>query len=86
MNRRRADLALAFNTLVWGATFTLVKSALRDISPLLFLALRFTLATAALAALWLLGWRSPPSQPSALRAGVLTGILLFTGFLLQTLG
>ena len=86
MNRRRADLALAFNTLVWGATFTLIKSALRDVSPLLFLTLRFTLATAALGALWLSGWRGPRSQPGSLRAGVLAGILLFGGFLLQTLG
>ena len=86
MNRRKADLALAFNTLVWGATFTLVKSALRDVSPLLFLALRFTLATAALTVLWMLGWRGPKSEPRALRGGILTGILLFGGFLLQTLG
>ena len=45
MNRRKADWALLFNTVVWGATFVLVKSALYDISPILFLALRFALAT-----------------------------------------
>ena len=28
MNRRKADLALAFNTVVWGSTFVLVKAAL----------------------------------------------------------
>jgi drug/metabolite transporter (DMT)-like permease len=86
VNRRKADLALAFDTLVWGATFTLVKSALRDVSPLLFLALRFSLATAALTAAWFLGWHSPKSGPRALAGGILTGILLFSGFLLQTLG
>jgi drug/metabolite transporter (DMT)-like permease len=86
VSRRKADLALAFNTLVWGATFTLVKSALRDISPLLFLALRFSLATAALTGLWLLGWRAPNSEPRAVRGGILIGVVLFSGFLLQTLG
>ncbi|MGO9255073.1 MAG: DMT family transporter [Bryobacteraceae bacterium] len=49
MNRRRADLALIGNTVIWGATFTLVKTAIGSVSPILFLALRFSLATAALA-------------------------------------
>ena len=48
VNRRKADLGLLFNTMIWGATFVLVKSALNDISPILFLALRFTLAALAL--------------------------------------
>lgn len=86
MNRRKADLALAFNTLVWGATFTLVKSALRDVSPLLFLALRFSLATAALAAFWLLGGRGLKFQLRDCAGGILVGVALFSGFLLQTLG
>lgn len=86
MNRRKADLALAFNTLVWGATFPLVKSALRDVSPLLFLALRFSLATAALVLLWLLEWRGLKSERRGLGGGILVGIVLFSGFLLQTLG
>jgi drug/metabolite transporter (DMT)-like permease len=79
-------LALAFNTLIWGATFTLVKSALRDVSPLLFIALRFSLATVALAPLWFVGRRSVKPTRQALLGGVLVGILLFAGFLLQTLG
>jgi drug/metabolite transporter (DMT)-like permease len=87
--RNAAELALAFNTLVWGATFILVKSALGGISPLLFLALRFTLATAALA----LFFRKPLGRMTHSRgawkgagAGVLVGSFLFLGYLLQTLG
>ena len=38
--------------MVWGATFVLVKAALADVSPVLFLALRFTLATVALLVLF----------------------------------
>lgn len=86
MNRRKADAALAVNTLIWGATFTLVKSALRDISPFLFLVLRFSLATAALSPLWWLGWRGGKPTARALVGGVLVGVLLYAGFLLQTLG
>jgi drug/metabolite transporter (DMT)-like permease len=85
-NRRTvADLALVCNTLIWGATFILVKSALAGISPLLFLALRFSLATTALALLF----RKPLARPGAWkgwRAGVLAGGFLFLGYLFQTLG
>jgi drug/metabolite transporter (DMT)-like permease len=83
--RKAAELALVFNTLVWGATFILVKSALVGISPLLFLALRFSLATAALALLF----HKPLAKRDAWKgagAGVLVGSFLFLGYLLQTLG
>jgi drug/metabolite transporter (DMT)-like permease len=45
VNRRKAELALLFNVVIWGTTFVLVKSALHEISPVLFLAIRFSLAT-----------------------------------------
>jgi drug/metabolite transporter (DMT)-like permease len=83
--RATAELALVFNTVVWGATFMLVKSALGGISSLLFLALRFSLATVALALLF----RKPlvlRSTWKGLGAGVLVGTFLFLGYLFQTLG
>lgn len=86
MNRRKADAALAVNTLIWGATFTVVKSALRDISPLLFLALRFSVAICALAALWMFGWKRRKPEAGAIAAGIVTGALLFAGFFFQTVG
>ena len=86
MSRRAtAEVALVFNTLVWGATFILVKSALGGISALLFLALRFSLAGAVLALLF----RKPLSAPQARKgwqAGVLVGTFLFLGYLFQTMG
>ena len=42
--RLRADLGLAFCTILWGSTFVVVKSSLDHSSVFLFLALRFTLA------------------------------------------
>ena len=48
VSRGRAEAALAVNTLVWGGTFVLVKAALVHISPVFFLAARFTLAAVAL--------------------------------------
>lgn len=84
--RWQADLALAAVALIWGATFVVVKEALRDVSPLLFLLLRFSLASLALAA---------AARPLAskfqqvrelLRGGLLAGLCLFGGYWLQTLG
>jgi drug/metabolite transporter (DMT)-like permease len=85
VSRRRAEAALVGNTIVWGATFVTVKSALADVSPILFLALRFSLATGALLAFWH-GRGKGRMDPGEIRAGVLIGIFLFTGYLLQTLG
>jgi drug/metabolite transporter (DMT)-like permease len=88
--RARAEAALLFNTLIWGATFVLVKQALNGVSPLLFLAMRFLLATAALIPL-LMRARRPHGvcHKLALRewgAGVLCGTFLFSGYIFQTLG
>src|ERR1700720_2434694 len=78
-------MALVANTVVWGTTFVLVKAALRDVSPLLFLALRFSVATVALLVLFR-GLGPSPRTRQAVAGGVLTGVFLFSGYLFQTLG
>lgn len=82
--RWQADLALAAMAFVWGATFVLVKNALADVSPTLFLALRFTIAALVLAA----ALRPAKAQWSrrALRGGLVVGVFLCTGYVLQTAG
>jgi drug/metabolite transporter (DMT)-like permease len=85
VNRRKAEAALVLNTVVWGATFVLVKAALLDVTPLLFLALRFSLASGALLVLFR-GPRRVPFSGKAVAAGALAGVFLFSGYLLQTLG
>jgi len=86
VNRRhRAEAALLCNTVIWGASFVLVKAALDNVSTLLFLAIRFTLATAALVLLFRGAHRAIQSwKPVA--AGALTGTFLFSGFFFQTFG
>jgi len=79
------DLSLVGVCLIWGATFILVKQALAGISTLLFLALRFTIATAVLTLIFRKQFRSPNLHMS-LRAGLLAGLCLFTGYVLQTFG
>lgn len=84
--RKTAEAALAVNTAIWGSTFVLVKSALTGVSPLLFLAFRFSLATVALL-LFFRPWRRPSAPPAGhVFAGILVGVFLFTGFALQTIG
>lgn len=80
MTRRQAVLGLAVVALVWGVSFTLIKETLRDVSPVAFLAVRFTLA-AILVAGW---WRG--ITRAELRAGALLGVFFWGGFVFQTQG
>ena len=48
LSRRRTRVALLALVLFWGANFSLVKLALRDLSPLAFTTLRFLLASGVL--------------------------------------
>lgn len=80
----RADLALLFITLIWGATFPVVKGALADVSPFLFLAVRFLLAGALFALLF--RKKIFPLDLPTLRAGAALGLFLFLGFAFQTYG
>jgi drug/metabolite transporter (DMT)-like permease len=86
VNRWKAETALLGNTIIWGASFVIVKGALAGVSPILFIALRFSLA--ALVLLVIFRRRSKPWRAARgdLHAGLLVGALLFLGFLLQTIG
>lgn len=68
---------------VWGVSFVIVKGALAASSPLAFLALRFAIATAALAPFT--DFRTPWSR-AELRGGLLLTTLLATGFATQAVG
>jgi drug/metabolite transporter (DMT)-like permease len=80
---RRADALLIAATAVWGVSFVVVKGALADSSPLAFLALRFAIATAALAPI--VDFRTRWSG-AELRGGLLLTALLATGFAAQAVG
>ncbi len=85
--RWHADLALVAITLIWGATFVLVKEALRSTSTLVFLALRFAIATIALAFAFRGRYSSSlKGRSRELKGGVVAGLCLFAGFVFQTFG
>ncbi|MHB1295946.1 MAG: DMT family transporter [Anaerolineae bacterium] len=86
MKRRQfqADLLLLLVTLVWGATFVMVKDAVAAYPVFPFLALRFGLAALPLL---LLGWRRTLALGwRGVAAGVLIGLFLSAGYAFQTLG
>jgi drug/metabolite transporter (DMT)-like permease len=80
----KAHILLVFITLIWGATFVVIKSALSDISPLFFNAVRMTLAAVVLAVCF--HRELPRLSAGSLRCGFLVGLFLFLGNELQTTG
>jgi drug/metabolite transporter (DMT)-like permease len=79
-----ADLALIFTTLIWGSTFTIVKLSLAQVSPILFIALRFWVAT--LIMILLLPGAIIGISGKTLRRGLILSMVLLGGFVFQTLG
>jgi drug/metabolite transporter (DMT)-like permease len=80
----QADLALVVMTFVWGSTFTVVKKSLVQISPILFVALRFWVATAITIAF--MPGQIPKISVKSLRCGLALSVVLLGGFIFQTLG
>lgn len=81
----RTNLAIALvvaATVVWGATFPVVKSALADTGPLTFLALRFSAAAVLL--VWKI--RLPGGSREGVGWAAACGASLYVGYLCQTWG
>jgi drug/metabolite transporter (DMT)-like permease len=81
MKTLRADLALIGVTAIWGCTFLLVQNALHDVSPILFIGLRFAVASCAL---YLVYRRK--LMKAAVLPGVAAGFFVFAGYAFQTVG
>ncbi len=86
--RWRADLALAIVALVWGTTFVVVKQAIVEMSTLYFLAVRFSLASLFLGAMFSPALRRAGAAATwrGLRGGAVAGLFLWLGYVLQTFG
>lgn len=82
--RKIAELSMLLVAIIWGTTFVIVKNALADIGPFLFLGLRFIIAFAFLAIisykqLLKISW-------STIFYGSIIGFFLFIGYIFQTIG
>jgi drug/metabolite transporter (DMT)-like permease len=83
-NSTLAHFLLLVVVAIWGATFTLVKDALQDASPLLFNLIRMVLAFLFLAILNYRHLRNLSRR--AILSGLVVGILLAAGYQFQTAG
>lgn len=81
-SRARGRAVLALAGFLFGSTFLVVQAAVDRAAVLPFLAVRFLIGTAVL---WPLARRRPATAHEA-RHGVLAGLTLLAGFLLQTTG
>jgi drug/metabolite transporter (DMT)-like permease len=80
----KAHILLIIVTFIWGVTFVVIKNALAEISPLLFNAVRMTLAAACLAAFF---WKQVRAINAAVfKSGIFVGIFLWLGYEFQTTG
>lgn len=80
----QAEISLVLITIIWGSTFTIVKKGLDQVTPIFFIALRFWIATAVVAAL-MTGQYRKITRKTVLQGGVLS-VALLGGLVLQTLG
>jgi drug/metabolite transporter (DMT)-like permease len=85
MTRRTySELILVFCTLIWAATFPIAKQGLRDASPIVLIALRFWIALVIFYPFCRTEVRRIDGRTA--QRGTILGILLFGGFLTQTIG
>lgn len=84
MRKYLGEGALLLNTIIWGGTFALIKNALTDISPLLFLGIRFFIAAAILFPFIYKIVRQTDRKTFV--AGSVLGLFYFFGFATQTVG
>ncbi len=80
MTRRQGITALVCIAIVWGCSFTIIKQTLGVASPLVLLALRFTLASLIV---W--PWFRGLTRRE-LVGGIVLGLLFWAGFVFQTVG
>jgi len=79
-----AEAALVLMTIIWGGTFVIVKESLNDISSMLFIAIRFAIASSIL--FLLLFIKKVKLDKKTILPGIILGVFLFSGFFFQTIG
>lgn len=79
-----AGVGLLVTAFIWGFAFVVVKSVLDVIPPLYIMALRFTIASAAL--FIIVFKRLKNITKDIIISGIVLGILLYISYMLQTIG
>ncbi len=82
--RFKGEIALLMITVIWGATFPIIKESLNDSTPFAFVAVRFSIASLILLPFFLK--KVKHLDKKTLKAGLVLGVLMFGGFITQTIG
>ena len=80
----RHDALLVLVTLIWGSTFLIVKNAVRLSGPFTYLTLSYGVGSLTLAIIF--HKRLMHITRAELLSGLVLGMILFTGYALQTIG
>lgn len=81
-----ADAMLVFVTFVWGVMFVFLKEAVAVMPVMTHLAVRFFLAAAVMWTGYVLLRKREPMSVAVWKRGTVMGVLLFLGFLFQSVG
>lgn len=84
MNTKRAEMLMLFVTFCWGSSYLFMKEGLDSIGPFTLVAYRFGIAF--LAAALLLGRAWKKVTWSMVKAGFLTGVIVFAAFSVLVIG
>jgi drug/metabolite transporter (DMT)-like permease len=79
----KPEVVLVGVTILWGSTFAVTKSIVREAPPLVYLCFRFGVAAAVMAAVF---FRRLPRSRRAFRDGAILGLLNSAGLVLQVFG
>ena len=79
-----ADSALVLVALVWGLNFVITKEALTKITPFMYLGIRFILAFLILIVIFHKNFAKMTKND--LKGGLGVGLVIFLGFITQTIG
>ena len=82
--RFKGEIALLLITVIWGATFPIIKESLNDSTPFAFVAVRFSIASLILLPFFLK--KVKQLDKKTFKAGMVLGVLMFGGFITQTIG
>lgn len=83
-DRRQAEFILLGVVAAWGLTFPAIKAAVTDVTPAMFMALRFGLVLIGLAAIG--RGRYSKDLRASWKSGLILGLLLWASYLFQAIG
>ncbi|GJQ62002.1 MAG: permease [Melioribacteraceae bacterium] len=84
LEKYKGEFFLVLMTLIWGGTFAIIKQSLDHASPVIFVAVRFSIAAVVMLPF---AWKKlRVAKKSTIFAGMFLGALIFFAFSFQTLG